>query len=894
MRALKVSAPLRGLRSDEVSISRERFGSNSVGRLRTRGFFRELLSGLGDPIIKILIFSLLINLIFNFGRVDPFEVGGILAAIFLSVGISTFSERSSRGAFEALSARSVRSLCRARRGGEVVSLDSSELVVGDVVLVGAGERIPADGILVDGALSLDQSALTGESAEAEKSVYALSGDFSLDLAEKLRSDESIISPDSRFSCPGGTVAASGDGEILILRVGAESFLGRVAAELQAEVRESPLKVRLGALARQISIFGYAAAVIIGVLSLFSAIFADSGFAWDVISARISDPTFVFRELLRALTLGLTVVIMAVPEGLPMMIAVVLSSNVKRMLAGMVLVRKSAGIEAAGSMNLLFTDKTGTLTRGQMSVEGFVDGSGAYFSSVGDFRTRAPSAFAHFCENAVYNSSAVRASGRIVGGNATEAALLRCVGERFMPPRREVLARVGFDSTLKFSSATLRGTVYFKGAPEVLLPHACAAFLPSGTGDFDAYAVGRRISELQASGRRVIVLCEGEREAVGAVLPELRFVCVAVISDPPKSSSRAAVSELRGAGIGVVMITGDGALTARSVAESVGIVNSKRDLCLSHAELEAMSDEEVIGVLGRLAVVSRALPSDKSRLVRVAQSQNLVVGMTGDGINDAPALRASDVGFAMGAGSEIAKDACDVVILDGNLASIVRAVLYGRNIFKSIRKFLVFQLTMNFSSALVCMIAPLMGVEAPITVTQMLWVNMIMDTLGGVAFAGEAPARRILREAPKRRDEPILNGYMLHQIFFSGSFSVVLSILFLKHPFFASHFRGEALGAVHLSAFFALFIFLGVVECVNSRTDRLNLFSGMAKNPMFLVVISVICVIQVSFVYFGGEALRAVPLALGELAFTVGVALLALPFELLRKIAWRLRGRNGGF
>ena len=342
-----------------------------------------------------------------------------------------------------------------------------------------------------------------------------------------------------------------------------------------------------------------------------------------------------------------------------------------------------------------------------------------------------------------------------------------------------------------------------------------------------------------------------------------------------------------------MITGDGILTAKSIAKDTNIINSKRDLCLEHKDIEKMTDKQLSDILPRLALLARALPQDKSRLVRLSQSQDKVVGMTGDGINDAPALRLSDVGFAMGDGSDVAKEAGDVVILDNNLASIVKAVLYGRNIFKSIRKFLVFQLTMNFSSALVCMFAPFFGFETPITVSQMLWVNMIMDTLGGLAFAGEAPQKRIMKERPKRRDEPILNSYMAHQIFISGGFSAIFSILFLKLPFFASHLRSTENNIVLLSAFFGLFVFLSVMQCINSRTDRLNLLNGITKNPTFILIMLLILVIQISFIYFGGAVLRTTPLSINELLFTFACASLAIPVELIRKILWRSSGHTEG-
>ena len=437
----------------------------------------------------------------------------------------------------------------------------------------------------------------------------------------------------------------------------------------------------------------------------------------------------------------------------------------------------------------------------------------------------------------------------------------------------------FASENKYSSATTREKIYYKGAPEILL---------SRCKGIDALAIEYSIEYHQKRGERVIAICESGNGA------DMRFICAAVLSDPPRREAKASVEALRGAGIDVIMVTGDGLLTAKSIAEGVGIINKKRDLCLTHAELEAMSDPELLKILPSLAVVARAMPKDKSRLVRLASHDDAVVGMTGDGINDAPALRLADVGFAMGYGSDVAKEAGDVVILDGNLASIVKAVLYGRNIFKSIRKFLVFQLTVNFSSALVCMIAPLLGFETPITVSQMLWVNMIMDTLGGLAFAGEAPQKRIMRECPKRRDEPIINGYMAHQILISGGFSALISMLCLKAPFFVSHFRESGGDIVLLSAFFALFIFLGVMQCINSRTDRLNIFNGITQNPAFVTIMTLILVVQISFIYFGGALLRTVPLLPGELLFAFLLAFSAVPFELIRKIIWRFSGHVEGF
>ena len=862
----------RGLNTEQVAESRKKYGFNKMTRKKRRGFFAEYLSNLGDPVVRVLLVSLAVNIIFTLRDVDWFEVGGIVIAIVLSTTISTLSERSSHAAFERLNGASKR-LCRVVRDGRVAQISADEAVVGDLMLICAGERIMADGLLIRGSVSLDQSAMTGESREVEKGAF--SGAFSSFEV----TNENLLSPESTCSCLAGCLVSSGEGEMLVCRVGDRTFLGDIVEQLQEDKRESPLKLRLNKLAKQISALGYGAAALIAFISLFSAIFIESDFSREVILTKICDPYFLTSQILHSVTLGLTVVIMAVPEGLPMMIAVVLSSNVKRMLKDNVLVRKQTGIEAAGSMNVLFTDKTGTLTRGKMSVSGFVLAGGRTVNSIEEFKKEEPGLFLSFCENVLYNTS-VSASGRdLVGGNATERALFEAARGKLSVDRERVITKVPFASENKYSSATTREKIYYKGAPEILL---------SRCKGIDALAIEYSIEYHQKRGERVIAICESSNGA------DMRFICAAVLSDPPRREAKASVAALRGAGIDVIMVTGDGLLTAKSIAEGVGIINKKRDLCLTHAELEAMSDPELLKILPSLAVVARAMPKDKSRLVRLASHDDAVVGMTGDGINDAPALRLADVGFAMGYGSDVAKEAGDVVILDGNLASIVKAVLYGRNIFKSIRKFLVFQLTVNFSSALVCMIAPLLGFETPITVSQMLWVNMIMDTLGGLAFAGEAPQKRIMRECPKRRDEPIINGYMAHQILISGGFSALVSMLCLKAPFFVSHFRESGGDIVLLSAFFALFIFLGVMQCINSRTDRLNIFNGITQNPAFVTIMTLILVIQISFIYFGGALLRTVPLLPGELLFAFLLAFSAVPFELIRKIIWRFSGHVEGF
>ena len=473
-----------------------------------------------------------------------------------------------------------------------------------------------------------------------------------------------------------------------------------------------------------------------------------------------------------------------------------------------------------------------------------------------------------------------------------------------PQGISVLSRLPFDSTRKYSSVSFGGReklTLLLGAPEKLFPfvteqmHADGKLLPFSRKRTEEY-----IKKQTKNGRRVLALAVS-RENIPAPLHEggirgsLCYLGAFCLQDALRHEAPTAVAGLQDAGVHVVMITGDSSETAASIGRDCGIVNRECDIVLSGEELSKLSDTHIGDILPRLAVVARALPTDKSRLVRIAQERGLVVGMTGDGINDAPALRRADVGFSMGSGTQVAKDAGDIIILDNNLATIVRAVLYGRGIFKNIRKFITLQLTMNFCAVGVTMICPFLGFESPITVLQLLWINMIMDTLGGLAFAGEAALPEYMKEPPKRRDEPILNRYMLGQIGFLGAFTVGLCILFLKSPHITAVYRTAPNDIYLLTAFFALFIFSSVFNCFNARTDRLKLTAGLGKNAVFLLIMGAILTIQILFIYLGGSVLRTVPLTARELFVTMVLSLSVFPADILRKAVLRLgKKRKSGY
>ena len=884
MISVKEKQQTKGLSTQEAEASRREHGANILGERKHEGFLKKFFGNFRDPVIRVLLVALAVNLFLMFRGADYMETIGIAAAVFLAAFISTLSECGSEKAFARLSEENEKILCRVLRDGRVTHLPIAEIVVGDVVLLGAGDLIPADGFLLSGKLGVDQSSMTGESREAEKCPDG----------------KRILQPSERGAVFRGCTVLSGEGQMLVASVGDATFLGGISREIQLETRESPLRVRLTKLAKQITVLGYTAAVLVALVYLVNAFVLDSGLMKDVILMKLSNPTYVLSQLFRAFTLGLTVVVMAVPEGLPMMVAVVLSANIRKMMKDQVLVRKAVGIEAAGSVNVLFTDKTGTLTEGKLRVTGLLPGDCREIPvdpSGGEI-------FRWYCLSAFCNTSAQAGfdAGRpaAIGGNTTDRALLASVIDRKMPEGVQVGRKIPFDSDRKYAAAEIRGereATLVKGAPEKLFPFmrqytdAEGRLRPFRRSVFEA-----ECRRLASEGRRLIAIAyaPGGRLPENGNFGELILVCVAILADNIRPEVPHAVEELRGAGVHTVMVTGDSKETAQAVARACGILNRETDLCLDSRELAAMSDLALKQALPRLAVVARALPADKSRLVRIAEEDGMVVGMTGDGINDAPALRAADVGFAMGDGTFVAKDAGDIVILDNNLASIVRAVLYGRTIFKSIRKFITLQLTMNFCAVGVSMIGPFIGVDEPVTVVQMLWINIIMDTLGGLAFAGEAPLASYMKEKPKRRDEPILNRYMVGEIVWLGGFTVALCMLFLKLPLITSRFRPEKDNLCLLTAFFALFIFSSVFNCFNARTDRLLLFAGLGKNKVFLIIMAAILVIQIGFTYFGGTVLRTMPLTFSELTTVVFLSLGVFPAELLRKLIRHIRGKSGGY
>ena len=861
---------MNGLNEKEVEMSRKKYGTNVISVGKREGFFRLFIESLGDPIIKILLIALAIKTIFLFQDFDWYETVGIVVAIIVASLISTVSEYGSSKAFERLMAESSKIKCRVKRSGKRVEIPIDEIVVGDIMLLSAGDKIGADGVIVRGSVDVDESSMNGEAASVSKGLK-----------------------DTVYR---GCVVYNGNAEVRVDKVGNQTYYGRMAEELGEGSGTSPLKERLNSLAVTLSKIGYIGAVLVSVSYLFNKIVLANGFDIGKIMATVSDLSLLFAYVLHALTLSVTIIVVSVPEGLPMMVTLVLSSNMKRMLKSNVLVRKLVGIETAGSLNILFTDKTGTLTKGKLEVVRCMLGNGKEVTGLDGVGKRYRDVMV---KALIYNneSSWDSESNQIIGGNITDKAVLDFVKVNRSSEVR-VVEQEYFDSSKKYSLVVTeeggKRCRYVKGATEVLFKKIDRYLNEDGFKQLilDKKVLEQKIKEVTDKGIRV--LCVAYGEGSGKNLDNLVLLGFLLIKDDVREESLEGIRLIKKAGIQTVMITGDNKGTALSIAKEVGIIEDEgKDLVLSSEELGKLSDEEVVKVLPSLRVVSRAMPADKSRLVNIAKSCNLVVGMTGDGVNDAIALKKADVGFAMGSGTEVAKEAADIVILDDNILSIEKAILYGRTIFKSIRKFIIFQLTVNLCAVGVSIVGPFIGIPSPVTVIQMLWINMVMDTLAGLAFSYEPALDEYMDEPPKKRDEEIINGYMFHEIVVTGLFSTVLCVFFLKSSWVSSMFRYSVDNRYLMTAFFGLFIFISIFNSFNARTVRLNILGNIFKNKVFLAIIGFIMVVQMGMIYYGGSLFRTAGLTMKEFLFMVLMSVVVIPFDMGRKLWLKKKGIVGG-
>ena len=878
---MKFSYP--GLSDNAVSESRKIYGANVVTTQEAEGFFDKLRTNLKDPIIVILIVALAVTVFLAAMGFAPWYEGlGIAFAVVMATLIATWSEYSNENEFQRLLEEASKVKVKVFRNSTMVEILIDDLVVNDLVLLQPGDTVPADGYLLTGEIELNESALTGESETVKKTGA---------------DDEKHSEAEEKYEMSRAALVVDGEAVMKVLEVGDKTKYGATLKELtSAETRPSPLQEKLATLGRQISRFGYVGALFIAFSFMFNHIFLEGG-GWEIYFSKPA-PEIIYH-IVTAIILAIIIIVVAVPEGLPMMIAVVLSMNMRKLLKAKVLVRKLLGIETSGSLTILFTDKTGTLTQGKLTVSELLLGNAEHLQSYKEIPENLRETVSFALRN---NTPALIDTGdpenpKIVGANPTGQALLRFLGADLAKQDDvKVKVNIPFNSAYKFSATQVEGSqnlTMVKGAAEIVLA-GCTHYLDvdGNKVELDSEKLKEEMLGLSERAMRLIGLAVSNKDlGEENVLPsDLTLVGIFGLRDEMRKESKTAVETARRAGIQVVMITGDAKDTAQAIAREVGILEKEQALVLTSKELGEISDEELIKILPDMRVVARALPADKNRLVKLAKSMNWVVGMTGDGVNDAPAVKNADVGFSMGDGTDMTKESSDIVILDNNFISLTNAVRYGRTLLKSIRKFLIFQLTVNVAAILVAFLGPFFGIDLPLTMTQLLWVNIVMDTLAAFAFSGEAALKRYMNEKPIPKDESLISGDMWSAILIDGIFMASISLYFLTSDFVAGLFVCDAvrcpdpeLNLVLLTGFFGFFVFMNNFNKFNARTEGLNLFEHITENRNFLVVVILIFFLQTSFTYFGGEVLRTVGLTLEEWFYVLAFAITIIPLDLTRKL-----------
>ena len=876
---------IKGLSKAEVETSRKQYGDNVIPDSEPTTFWDEFKETFNDPMIRILLVIVAIMLVmYLLGHAQIYEPLGTIVAVFIVAFVTAKTGVASDTKYRELKENTKKDTCKIYRDGKVCNLEIDEVVVGDQVLLQSGDKIPADGVLIDGDLRVNNSALNGEVEECKK----------IASAEDVTFPETITGDDLTGShlLFRGTVVFDGEGILSVRRVGLSTMMGKMAAEMNEEEPDSPLKVKLSKLAQQISVFGYVSAVVI--VALYMAYFilnaggvSDYGaLGWERI----------LMDTVEAVSLAILIVVCAVPEGLPLMISLVLMQNTSRMLVHNVLVRKAVGIETAGSLNILFSDKTGTITKGQLEVVEFLaaDGQAIPLTELSQYER-----LKNLINLAIGKNSAslFDANHQVIGGNATDQALMRFLGEgdyQALQDKYTLGAHQGFNSANKFSQAEVKeeNKVFYKGAPERLMATDAlrGIDLQGNVIAADRSRLDAKINEYADRAMRVLAFAYSNKPLTESqVNDDAVLIGLAAIRDDVRPEAQEAIHEVQMAGIQVVMITGDRKETAIAIARDAGLIKSDKDKVFDSVQLSGMSDEELKAQIRDIRVIARALPTDKSRMVRLCQEMNLVVGMTGDGVNDSPALKRADVGFAMGSGTEAAKEAGEIVVLDDNFRSIKDAVLYGRTIYHNILKFCKFQLMINVAAVVVTACSPFFGITEPLRVVHLLFINLVMDSLGAIMLGNEPAIEHYMREKPRRRDESVISKPMAVQILFMAAWLTGMSFIFLKVPWFAEFFGSQE---KLYTAYFVLFVISALFNGFNVRDDGSDIFKRLDENPDFLRVWVIIAVVQALVVNAAmvpleafkwiGAMFSCTPFSLAGWGLVFALAFTMIPIDMLRK------------
>ena len=852
-----------GLTDEQVKQSRERYGRNVLTPPHRTSLWKLYLDKYRDPIIQILLVAAFVSLILAFIEHNFMETIGIFVAVFLATTVGFYFERDAAKKFNVLTALSEEQPVKVRRGGKVMQIPRHDIVVGDVVLIEVGDEVPADGeLLVSTDLQINESTLTGEPI-TEKNTEG-GGDGAYPRNVILRS----------------TMVMNGRGEFVVTAVGDATEIGKVAQKSTEQTSvKTPLYVQLDKLASMISKVGSVVSVAAFVIFLVHDILTNP--AWGG-----KDYFYMAEIVLDYFMMAVTLIVMAVPEGLPMAITLSLALNMRRMLKSNNLVRKLHACETMGAVTVICTDKTGTLTQNQMQVDELLPKDDNQ----------------HLLDVAIAINSTAELDEDKAIGNPTESALLLWLKSqeqdyRELRHQAKVLKQQPFSTEKKYMAtiAEVDGEKYLlvKGAPEIVLD------LCEMEERYRNQAL-RELDEWQHKAMRTLAFAyrridRGEAASeksvptIGQLLSAKDFTLQALvaITDPIRKDVPAAVKECRHAGIEVKVVTGDTAATAMEIGKQIGVFEDEAEnigadgdmtsldqQMITGEQWEALSDEEAYQRAKDIRVMSRARPTDKQRLVAMLQKHGEVVAVTGDGTNDAPALHYAHVGLSLGSGTSVAKEASDMTLLDDSFKSIANAVMWGRSLYRNLQRFLFFQLVVNVTALLLVLGGSIIGTEMPLTVTQILWVNLIMDTFAALALASLPPSHEVMNDKPRKATDFIINKGMAFGILFCGiAFFIVMFAMLIY-----CERRGKGGVDVHeLTVFFTTFVMIQFWNLFNAKSLGSNrtAFRHFLKDKGMILVLALVLVGQWLIVTFGGEMFRTVPLSLTEWLVIIGATSIVL-------------------
>ena len=815
----------QGLTTIEVEKSRLEHGENVLTPPKRQSMWHLYLEKYRDPMIRILLIAAVVSLVLAFVKQDFIETVGIIFAILLATTVGFIFERDAARKFDVLTQLGEEQPVKVLREGKTVEIPRREVVVGDVVIVETGDEVPADGKLFESTdLQVDESSLTGEpmtNKEVSSEKSEVRGEEAYPKDMLLRS----------------SMVMGGSGRYVVSAVGDETEIGHVARQAtELTGVKTPLNIQLDRLAKLISKVGFGLSISAFVAFLVHDLLTNS--LWHT-----TDYLSMVEVVLRYFMMAVTLIVMAVPEGLPMAVTLALALNMRRMLKSNNLVRKLQASETMGAVTVICTDKTGTLTENRMTVSDvrWKEGDGRCMKAI------------------ALNTTATHDVG-----NPTEQALLRWMTEQgvdYQQLREDnpITAREPFSTERKYMSTTVGNTIYIKGAPEVIMARCTIA-------DDERKDLEQQLLEWQNHAMRTLAVAEGDQ-----------LLALFAISDPLRQEVPGAIRQCHEAGIDVKIVTGDTVATAMEIARQCGIIEVRSEKpevrdTITGAEFAALSDEEALAMVKELKVMSRARPTDKQRLVSLLQQQGEVVAVTGDGTNDAPALNRAHVGLSLGSGTSVAKQASDITLIDDSFNSIVHAVMWGRSLYKNIQRFVFFQLIVNVAALLLVLFGAFIGTEMPLTITQILWVNLIMDTLAAMALASLPPSREVMEEKPRSSDAFIITRSMKQGILTIGGLFFIATFALLWY-----FEQGAGMDDIKLTVFFTIFVMLQWWNLFNARVlgSCHSALRRLWACEGFLFVLLFVLVGQWAIVTFGGRMFRTVPLSFNTWVAIIGGTSLVL-------------------